>query len=421
MTKKFQSVKGFYDVLPEKQKLFRFFEVVALDLLDQYGYHEIGLPIVEPTELFVDSVGSFTDIVEKEMYSWEDPLNNDRLTLRPEGTAGCVRAVIQNNLTYNGSAKLFYRGAMFRHENVQKGRQRQFHQLGVETFGIPSPAADAEQITFLDRLWKKLKLKKISLVINTIGDIEDRKAYRAKLIEYFEKNFDQLDEDARRRYKDNPMRILDSKNKDMQALLNSAPNLSDFLSQDAKDHFNELQKLLLQNNVNFSVNHRLVRGLDYYNRTVFEWTTNDLGSQGTIAGGGRYDYLVESLGGNSTYACGFAIGIERIVLLLEENAQLTTFSPEIYIVNNGVGAQAFALEVAEKLRDEAFSVSVNLEGTSFKSQFKKADKSDAKICLIIGEEEVKKGIIQIKLIRENGAQTSSDVSELIHNVKKFLS
>lgn len=421
MTKKFQSVKGFYDVLPEKQKLFRFFEDVALDLLDQYGYHEIGLPIVEPTDLFVDSVGSFTDIVEKEMYSWEDPLNNDRLTLRPEGTAGCVRAVIQNNLTYNGSAKLFYRGAMFRHENVQKGRQRQFHQLGVETFGIPSPAADAEQITFLDRLWKKLKLKKISLVINSIGDIEDRKAYRAKLIEYFEKNFDQLDEDARRRYKDNPMRILDSKNKDMQALLNSAPNLSDFLSQDAKDHFNELQKLLLQNNVNFSVNHRLVRGLDYYNRTVFEWTTNDLGSQGTIAGGGRYDYLVESLGGNSTYACGFAIGIERIVLLLEENAQLTTFSPEIYIVNNGVGAQAFALEVAEKLRDEAFSVSVNLEGTSFKSQFKKADKSDAKICLIIGEEEVRNRIIQIKLIRENGAQTSSDVSELIHNVKKFLS
>ena len=421
MTKKFQSVKGFYDVLPEKQKLFRFFEDAALDLLDQYGYHEIGLPIVEPTELFVDSVGSFTDIVEKEMYSWEDPLNNDRLTLRPEGTAGCVRAVIQNNLTYNGSAKLFYRGAMFRHENVQKGRQRQFHQLGVETFGIPSPAADAEQITFLDRLWKKLKLKKISLVINSIGDIEDRKAYRAQLIEYFEKNFDQLDEDARRRYKENPMRILDSKNKDMQALLDSAPNLSDFLSQDAKDHFNELQKLLLQNNVNFSVNHRLVRGLDYYNRTVFEWTTNDLGSQGTIAGGGRYDYLVESLGGNSTYACGFAIGIERIVLLLEENAQLTTFSPEIYIVNNGVGAQAFALEVAEKLRDEAFSVSVNLEGTSFKSQFKKADKSDAKICLIIGEEEVKNGIIQIKLIRENGAQTSSDVSELIHNVKKFLS
>jgi len=189
MTKKFQSVKGFYDVLPEKQKLFRFFEDVALDLLDQYGYYEIGLPIVEPTELFVDSVGSFTDIVEKEMYSWEDPLNNDRLTLRPEGTAGCVRAVIQNNLTYNGSAKLFYRGAMFRHENVQKGRQRQFHQLGVETFGIPSPAADAEQITFLDRLWKKLKLKKISLVINSIGDIEDRKAYRAKLIEYFEKKF----------------------------------------------------------------------------------------------------------------------------------------------------------------------------------------------------------------------------------------
>jgi len=420
MANKFQSVKGFYDVLPDRQKLFRFFEKIALDLLDQYDFREIGLPLVEPTGLFVDSVGSFTDIVEKEMYSWKDALNDDQLTLRPEGTAGCVRAVIQNNLTYNGSAKLFYRGAMFRHENVQKGRQRQFHQLGVETFGVSAAAADAEQIIFLDRLWKKLKLKNVSLIINSIGDAVDREIYRSRLIEYFEKNINTLDDDAKRRYKSNPMRVLDSKNKDMQEMLNNAPKLSEYLSSEAREHFNELQELLRKNNINFEVNNRLVRGLDYYNRTVFEWITNELGSQGTIAGGGRYDYLVESLGGNPTFACGFAIGIERIVLLLEESDQLTTFSPDIYIVNNGAGAQAFALTVAEKLRGEAYRVSVNLEETSFKSQFKKADKSGAEICLVIGEEEVEKNIIQIKLIREKGDQFSTDYSELTKNIKKIL-
>ena len=420
MANKFQSVKGFYDVLPDRQKLFRFFEKIALDLLDQYDFREIGLPLVEPTGLFVDSVGSFTDIVEKEMYSWKDALNDDQLTLRPEGTAGCVRAVIQNNVTYNGSAKLFYRGAMFRHENVQKGRQRQFHQLGVETFGVSAAAADAEQIIFLDRLWKKLKLKNVSLIINSIGDAADREIYRSRLIEYFEKNINTLDDDAKRRYKSNPMRVLDSKNKDMQEMLNNAPKLSEYLSSEAREHFNELQELLRKNNINFEVNNRLVRGLDYYNRTVFEWITNELGSQGTIAGGGRYDYLVESLGGNPTFACGFAIGIERIVLLLEERDQLTTFSPDIYIVNNGAGAQAFALTVAEKLREEAYRVSVNLEETSFKSQFKKADKSGAEICLVIGEEEVEKNIIQIKLIREKGDQFSTDYSELTKNIKKIL-
>ena len=420
MANKFQSVKGFYDVLPDRQKLFRFFEKIALDLLDQYDFREIGLPLVEPTGLFVDSVGSFTDIVEKEMYSWKDALNDDQLTLRPEGTAGCVRAVIQNNVTYNGSAKLFYRGAMFRHENVQKGRQRQFHQLGVETFGVSAAAADAEQIIFLDRLWKKLKLKNVSLIINSIGDAADREIYRSRLIEYFEKNINTLDDDAKRRYKSNPMRVLDSKNKDMQEMLNNAPKLSEYLSSEAREHFNELQELLIKNNINFEVNNRLVRGLDYYNRTVFEWITNELGSQGTIAGGGRYDYLVESLGGNPTFACGFAIGIERIVLLLEESQQLTTFSPDIYIVNNGAGAQAFALTIAEELRKEAYKVSVNLEETSFKSQFKKADKSGAEICLVIGEEEVEKNIIQIKLIREKGDQFSIDYSELTKNIKKIL-
>lgn len=420
MSNKFQSIKGFYDVLPEKQKLFRFFEKTILDLLDQYDFQEIGLPIVESTGLFKESVGSFTDIVEKEMYSWEDVLNNDKLTLRPEGTAGCVRASIQNNLTYNGPVKLFYRGPMFRHENVQKGRQRQFHQLGVESIGFHSPAADAEQIIFLDRLWKKLNLKNVSLIINSIADIEDRKKFRTKLIEYFDENFDLLDEDAKRRYKDNPMRILDSKNKAMQDLLNDAPSLTDFMSSDSIKHFDEVLKILDDNSVKFKISKRLVRGLDYYNRTVFEWITNDLGSQGTIAGGGRYDYLVENLGGKPTCACGFAIGIERVILLLEENNNISIEKPDIYIVNQGESAQSFAIKVAEMLRKSNFSVSVNFEDTSFKSQFKKADKSDAKICLIIGEEEIKKNIIQIKLIRENGDQFSVNYEELTNQLKKII-
>ena len=418
MVKKFQTLKGFYDVLPEKQDLWRFFEEKSLFILDQYNYKEIGLPLVELTNLFIESVGSHTDIVEKEMYSWEDHLNKDRLTLRPEGTAGCVRAIVENNLTYNGPVKLFYRGAMFRHENVQKGRQRQFHQIGAEVFGFDKPDSDAEQILLLARLWDQLGLKNINLELNTIGDPDDRVVYREKLIKYFEKNKEILDEDALRRLHENPLRIFDSKNPKMQSMLDSAPKLIDHLSNKAKEHFDKLCNILKDHNLEFTINTRLVRGLDYYNRTVFEWISNDLGSQGAIAAGGRYDYLVEKIGGNSTPACGFAIGVERIILLLENlNIKNDSILPDVYIVNLGDKAQPFAFKIAEKLRNENLKVDLNLEGSSFKSQMKKADKSGAKIALIIGDQEVEEKIIQVKLIRDSGLQESIEVDKLCSYIK----
>jgi histidyl-tRNA synthetase len=418
MAKKFQTLKGFYDVLPERQRLCRFFEEKVLSVLDQYHYQEIGLPLVEPTGLFVESVGSHTDIVEKEMYSWEDHLNKDKLTLRPEGTAGCVRAVVENSLTYNGPVKLFYRGAMFRHENVQKGRQRQFHQVGVEAFGFEKPESDAEQILLLARLWKSLGLKNITLELNSIGDPNDRVIYRKKLIEYFEDNREVLDDDALRRLHENPLRILDSKNKEMQSMLNSAPKLIDYLSNEAKQHFENLCSILKSHNLAFKINTRLVRGLDYYNRTVFEWVSSDLGSQGTIAGGGRYDFLVERIGGNPTSACGFAIGIERIILLLEDlNKNNNNILPDVYIVNLGEMARPFAFFIAEKLRNEELKVSLNIEGSSFKSQMKKADKSGAKVALIIGDQEADNKKIQVKLIRKDGIQESVDEKTLSLYIK----
>ena len=389
MANKIQSIKGFYDVAPDVQKIWRYFESKCLSIFDQYGYEEIGLPIIETTELFEAGVGTHTDIVEKEMYSWIDNLNEDKLTLRPEGTAGCVRAVIQGSLTYNGPIKLFYRGPMFRHENVQKGRQRQFHQLGIESFGLTEPSSDAEQIIMLSRLWKTLGLeKKIRLEINSIGDREDREQYRKELIDYFEKNLEILDDDSKRRLYKNPMRILDSKNPHMQDMLEKAPKLIDSINQDAKNHFNLLCQTLNDNQVDFQLNKRLVRGLDYYNRTVFEWITSDLGSQGTVAGGGRYDYLVERLGGKPTPACGFAIGIERIILLLENIDLVNNIRPDIYIVNLGNESRNKAFMIAELLRDNNYKVNINLDSSSFKSQMKKADKSNAKIALIIGEDEL---------------------------------
>ena len=421
MTKKFQSIKGFYDVVPERQKLWRFFEQQILLVLDQYAFQEIGLPIVEPTGLFVEGVGTHTDIVEKEMYSWEDPLNQDKLTLRPEGTAGCVRALIENSLTYNGPVKLFYRGPMFRHENVQKGRQRQFHQLGVETFGIDSPDADAEQIVLLSRLWKNLGLSNIRLELNTIGDPIDRKSYRELLIKYFEENKSVLDEDSQRRLYENPLRILDSKNPTMQTLLNQAPKLIDAISADARTHFDKLCQILKAHGIDYVLNHRLVRGLDYYNRTVFEFITNDLGSQGTVAGGGRYDYLVESLGGNSTPASGFAIGIERVILLLEENSSIhNNTDPEVYIVNLGDKARLLAFSTAERLRDNNIKTSLNIEGSSFKSQMKKADKSGAEIALIIGDEEADTNQIQVKFLRNEGLQCAVEVENISRYIKENL-
>ncbi len=362
MSDKFQSIKGFYDILPEHTALWQRLEDTARRVLAQYGYRNIRLPLVEPTALFVHSVGEHTDIVEKEMYSWEDKLNNDRLTLRPEGTAGCVRAVIEHNLTYNGPVRLWYIGAMFRHENVQKGRQRQFHQIGAEAFGYAGPDVDVEQIIMLARLWHELGLSDVELQINTLGDAEERIAYRKTLIRYLEQHSDSLDEDAKRRLHTNPLRILDSKNPRMQAMIEAAPRLMDILGSESRTHFANLRQLLDEAGVVYKLNTRLVRGLDYYNRTVYEWVTTRLGSQGTIAAGGRYDALVERLGGEATPACGFGIGLERIFLLMQESGAEASDAPDIYLVNVGEKAERIAFVTAEQLRNTGMNVVLHSGG-----------------------------------------------------------
>jgi len=412
MSKKLQSVKGFYDVLPDKTPLWYFVEDKIREVLNLYAYEKINLPIVEPTSLFVDSVGTHTDIVEKEMYSWVDPLNEDQLTLRPEGTAGCVRAVIEHNMTYNGPIRLWYQGPMFRHENVQKGRQRQFNQVGVEAFGFDDANVDAEQILLLARLWKALDIKDVELHINSIGDPEDRLTYRTELIRYFESHLELLDDDSKRRLHQNPLRILDSKNPAMQNMIEGAPKLSDYLNTEAKTHFNSVCSYLKEAGIPFKLNHRLVRGLDYYNRTVYEWVTNRLGSQGTIAGGGRYDYLIERLGGDKTPACGFGIGMERIILLLEDMGVVLQNEPNIYLVNLGDAAEKYALKLSETLRSHGLKVVLNSGGSSFKSQMKRADKSGAAFAVILGDDEMKEGVAQIKSLRVENVQSKIPLDEL---------
>jgi histidyl-tRNA synthetase len=415
--KKYQSIKGFYDVLPEQQKYWRFFYEKAYQILDRYAYQEIKLPLVESTDLYIHSVGQQTDIVEKEMYSWQDSLNQDRLTLRPEGTAGCVRAVIENNLTYNGPIRLFYHGPMFRHENVQKGRQRQFNQLGIEAFGFPEPLVDAEMICLLHDFWKELGLKNIELHINNIGDPNERSEYRKQLIKYFEQHKDQLDEDASRRLHSNPMRILDSKNPKMQSIIDHAPKFVDGMSGASKTHFEKVLGYLEQQNIPYTINKNLVRGLDYYNRTVFEWVSNDLGSQGTVAGGGRYDYLIGSMCNTEIPAFGVGIGIERIILLLEQLDHVQNYSqPSVYLVNMGPSVDQFTLQVANVLRNQGISTSMNIGSTSFKSQLKKADKSGASFAIIIGDDEVKKKVVQIKLLRK----TMDQQEVLLNNIVDFI-
>ena len=419
MNQKFQSIKGFYDILPEATPLWFKLEDTARKILSQYGYNNIRMPIVEPTDLFVRSVGEQTDIVEKEMYAWEDKLNGDKLTLRPEGTAGCVRAVIENNLTYNGPVRLWYSGAMFRHENVQKGRQRQFHQIGCEAFGFDSPEVDAEQIVMLSRLWQALGIKDVALQINTIGDSAERLSYRQTLIAYFEQHVDLLDDDAKRRLHTNPLRILDSKNPRMQAMCEAAPKLMDGLCESSRTHFEKLCQLLRHAGIDYSINHRLVRGLDYYNRTVFEWVTTKLGAQGTIAGGGRYDALVERLGGAATPACGFGIGLERVFLLMQEYGVMATNTPDIYLVNVGELAQNQAFSIAETLRNEGLQVALHAGGGSFKSQMKKADRSGARYAAILGDDEVAAQEISLKPLLEKAEQVKcrlSDVASIINSV-----
>lgn len=396
MSNKFQSIKGFYDILPEATPLWFKLEDTARRVLAQYGYKNIRMPLVEPTELFVRSVGEHTDIVEKEMYAWEDALNGDKLTLRPEGTAGCVRAVVEHNLTYNGPLRLWYSGAMFRHENVQKGRQRQFHQIGVEAFGYNTPEVDAEQIVLLARLWRELGIQDVELQINSIGDAHERAEYRNILIAYFEQHADLLDEDSQRRLHTNPLRILDTKNPRMQAVCEAAPKLIDCLGDETRAHFDGLCKRLTEAGVPYKINPRLVRGLDYYNRTVYEWVTTKLGAQGTIAGGGRYDTLVERLGGNATPACGFGIGLERVFLLLQEYGVAVSDAPDVYLVNVGELAEAAAFAIAEQLRNAGIQVVLHAGGGSFKSQMKKADRSLARYALILGDDEVNNQQVTLK-------------------------
>jgi histidyl-tRNA synthetase len=407
---KFQSIKGFYDILPEHTPLWFKLEDTARRVLAQYGYQNIRMPLVESTDLFVRSVGEHTDIVEKEMYAWQDALNGDKLTLRPEGTAGCVRAVIESNLTYNGPVRLWYSGAMFRHENVQKGRQRQFHQIGVEAFGFDSPQVDAEQIVLLARLWRELGISDVELQINSIGDAHERAAYRDVLIAYFEQHLDSLDEDAKRRLHSNPLRILDSKNPRMQALCEAAPKLIDCLGDATRAHFDGLCALLREAGVAFSVNARLVRGLDYYNRTVFEWVTTKLGAQGTIAGGGRYDSLVERLGGEATPACGFGIGLERVFLLMQEYGVVANDAPDVYLVNVGELAYQAAFAMAERLRQAGLQVVLHAGGGSFKSQMKKADRSQARYAIILGDDEVNTQQVSLKPMRANAPDQQQQLS-----------
>ncbi len=393
---KFQSIKGFYDVLPELTPLWQKLESTASAVLQQYGYRNIRMPIVESTDLFVRSVGEHTDIVEKEMYSWTDALNDDRLTLRPEGTAGCVRAVVEHNLTYNGAQRLWYMGPMFRHENVQKGRQRQFHQIGVEAFGFAGPEVDAEQITMLTRLWQALGLKDVQLHLNSIGDAHERAQYREALIAYLTQHEAILDGDAKRRLHSNPLRILDSKNPNMQAMIEQAPKLMDFLAEESKAHFAGVCQRLDALGISYQLNHRLVRGLDYYNRTVFEFVTEKLGAQGTIAGGGRYDSLVERIGGQATPACGFGIGLERVLLLMQEFGVQAQQALDVYLVNLGEQAEQQAFKLAESLRDAGMSVAMNAESVSFKSQMKKADRSAACFALILGDDECRENKVTVK-------------------------
>ncbi len=407
---KFQSIKGFYDILPEHTPLWFKLEDTARRVLAQYGYKNIRMPLVESTDLFVRSVGEHTDIVEKEMYAWQDALNGDKLTLRPEGTAGCVRAVIESNLTYNGPVRLWYSGAMFRHENVQKGRQRQFHQIGVEAFGFDSPQVDAEQIVLLARLWRELGISDVELQINSIGDAHERAAYREVLIAYFEQHLDSLDEDAKRRLHSNPLRILDSKNPRMQALCEAAPKLIDCLGDATRAHFDGLCALLRDAGVAFTINARLVRGLDYYNRTVFEWVTTKLGAQGTIAGGGRYDSLVERLGGEPTPACGFGIGLERVFLLMQEYGVVADDAPDVYLVNVGELAEKAAFALAEKLRQAGLQVVLHAGGGSFKSQMKKADRSQARYAIILGDDEVNTQQVSLKPMRADAPDQQQQLS-----------
>ncbi|MCM8594130.1 histidine--tRNA ligase [Accumulibacter sp.] len=397
---KIQSVRGMNDILPDEAEFWDMFEETVRSWLASYGYRPIRLPVVEPTPLFRRAIGEVTDIVEKEMYSFVDSLNGESLTLRPEGTAGCVRAVIQHSLAAHQAQRLYYIGQMFRHERPQKGRYRQFHQVGVEAFGFAGPDVDAEQILMGARLWGDLGLAGITLEINTLGEPGERARHRAELVSYLEEHAELLDEDARRRLYTNPLRVLDSKNPALQDLIAGAPRLIDHLGEQSMAHFEGVQQVLRDAGQPFSVNPRLVRGLDYYNLTVYEWQTDRLGAQGTVCAGGRYDGLVEQLGGRPTPACGFAMGVERLIALIREaGGETRAEAVDVYLVHQGALASRLAVGVAETLRDRGIDVLYNCGGGSFKSQMKRADVSGAAFAVIIGDDEAAAGEVTLKPLR----------------------
>ena len=416
-----QAIRGMNDILPDEAERWEAFEELIRDWLSAYGYRPIRMPLVEPTPLFARAIGDVTDIVEKEMYSFEDRLNGEQLTLRPEGTASCVRAVLQHNLLYDGPKRLWYMGPMFRHERPQKGRYRQFHQVGVEALGLPGPDIDAEQIVMCARLWDDLGLEGIKLEINSLGQSEERARHRAELIAYLEKHVDWLDEDGKRRLHSNPLRILDTKNPALQDIVEAAPKLIDYLGEASLKHFEGVQQFLKDAALPYRINPRLVRGLDYYNLTVFEWVTDALGAQGTVCAGGRYDGLVAQLGGKPQPACGFAMGVERLLALLEaQGGGIDNPAPDIYVVHQGEAAQRHAFKAAEMLRDIGCAVLMHMGGGSFKSQFKRADASGAQLALVVGDDEAADNAVTIKPLRAAAEQRRVALDELADVVGDWL-
>lgn len=420
MAKNIQAIRGMNDCSPTESPLWQWIEGQVRQILSSYGYSEVRMPIVESTPLFARAIGEVTDVVSKEMYTFWD--NDEQLTLRPEGTAGCVRAAIEHGWIYNNEQRLWYMGPMFRHERPQKGRYRQFHQAGVEVFGIATPEIDAELIILTARLWKALGIEQhVSLQLNSIGSLEARANYRSALVAFLENHQDLMSEEEKERLVKNPLRILDTKNQALQDVLDGAPKLLDYLDDESREHFAQLCALLDAVGIKYEINPKLVRGLDYYNKTVFEWVTSALGAQGTVCGGGRYDGLVEQLGGHATSGVGFAMGLERLVLLVQEvNKSIPVKSAvDIYVVYQGEGTTLAAFQLAEKLRSELphLSTMLHCSGGNFKKQFKRADKSGATLALVLGESEVQNNQVVVKHLLGAAEQQTIDVDNLIEHVK----
>jgi histidyl-tRNA synthetase len=411
-----QAIRGMNDVLPEEMALWRAFSAAVEAWLERWGYRAIRMPLVEQTALFRRAIGEATDIVEKEMYSWRDELNNEELTLRPEGTASCVRAAIEHSLLYEGPKRLWYGGPMYRHERPQKGRYREFYQYGAEAFGYPGPDVDAELIVMCARLWPELGISGLRLELNSIGSAEERARHRTDLVKHLEANAGKLDADAQRRMHSNPLRVLDSKNPLVQEVAARAPALMNYLGEASLAHFEGLKKLLSAAGVEFRLNPRLVRGLDYYNLTVFEWISDALGAQGTVCGGGRYDGLFAQLGGKPAPGVGFAMGCERLVALMRDSGRAPALArPDAYVLHQGEGAAEFAFALADALRSAGHSVVLHAGGGSFKSQMKKADASGAWLALVIGEDELKAGEISVKNLRKKEEQVRIARGALLEN------